>query len=552
MSFFVDEICTGSEFLQRALLVSADKAAFEATHRQSFTAFLRSFGGALVMPTSCENVVFLKFADTPAREVARAQLLLTQHLSVSDVTAQNLMFGGDDASLDESCEQAPLPLKAAAPKSPPVALVYGESDVQRVPVSPLVLEHCHDGRFSPVAVTRTDLLEWGVDVASLGEAELSVSSGSLVIGVHGVDAAEARRVADWVLDTPMVAELVECVAYDAAKAAAPAGSELVPPVRFVRFFAHNCVTPSQGVATTTMGQWLMAPPEWILEPITDSSAKALAESSRRAVERLMPLLRDNVFVLVISPSLPLVQILAPDFWRQLRSAEHKDSLTWTDKKTAAHWPYEVVAQIRARDQAPRRASWCVPKEGALLLFGIRGDEKSFSAAHAIVQSVKRRAPKRDLPMFTSVSEHVLWDLRRSEPGPKWVCLLQANAPLFDDTIERVIKYAKLSPNVRLIDVCGTRSLTLDHVRRLLAIKHVELIGIVNAVKVHNVEEKLVARFTEAERERLVWMRKADVFDREARDAVYERHCRFFSYSEQAHTAWAVHMAKASELRLPQK
>jgi hypothetical protein len=69
-------------------------------------------------------------------------------------------------------------------------------------------------------------------------------------------------------------------------------------------------------------------------------------------------------------------------------------------------------------------NYFVPKEAtaAMLLFGIRRDARAlFARAHAIVQSVARHAPKHDLPTFDNVDLQMLTRIRSSEPGLQTGC-----------------------------------------------------------------------------------------------------------------------------------
>lgn len=411
---------------------------------------------------------------------------------------------------------------------PAVASVFGIGAVQRAPVSPTIASSCGGKSQFPVTLLdRAKLISYGVDVTPLGAAELTVRCGSVMVDVHGVDEDAARRVADWVLDTPFVGEAAEFYAKRAARARGA-----LSPFKFVSFVAHNRGEPSSSGSVVVDGDWHIAEPELIKEPITDSSAKAMMTTAQRAVSGLLPGLRGEVFVLVISPTLPLVEELAPHFWRLLRKSAER--FVWRENvAAAAAWPSSVLEQLNMRlPTLPTHASWCTPKREVLFLFGVRGDGSNFAAAHAIARSVKKRAPKADLPTLLNARRCIAWD-QLTAPGPNWVCLLQDGGSLDRARVDLVLEFTRKSTSVRVVDLCGASGVTIDDVRNLAAMPHVAVIGIVGTLPGC---EKQIAQL-DASVSKLVWMSERDAYERDERDAVFQRHATFFPWVAQARAVW---------------
>lgn len=485
-------------------------------------------GASVVSMT--EPYVGFTFASAAAAHAARRTLQQNPELNVDDMTDDNLPWSVDFSSEKSDAPDAPMPAVASIRSQP---RVYGECSHQRLPICAFKSKW----QFQAFELQMADLEAYGIAVpprVRQCSARLAVVPGSVQIVVDGVDEKMARTVCEWVLESPMVAEVCE---NRLRQVAAESNAPLSISWGAVQFVAHSCVAPSRMVPVE-IGQWTLAAPAALGELPTDTSSKALADTARRAVCRLLSLNSDDVFVLLTTRSLPFVCDVAPSaFTDLLQRADVQDLFTMHKNVATDQWPLSVRSQLFSRRRAlPETASYFVPKEAtaAMLLFGIRRDARAlFARAHAIVQSVARHAPKHDLPTFDNVDTQMLTRIRSSEPSLLWVCIMASSLAFGAKMARRLVTLATESTNVQVIDLCGSTGIGAEIVNELAALTHVRVVAIAGMADAERVVKQMRADLAE----KMVWTPFEVMRQPSARDEAYVRHAAFYAFQEQARRAW---------------
>jgi hypothetical protein len=457
------------------------------------------------------------------------------------------------ARIAASLQPKPAPPVRPVLAETPDAIVYGECAHQRLPLC--ARSSAPTWRFEAFELEKAELVKHGIDVSVLGDARLSLNSGSVRIGVHGVDDAAARRVCDWILDQPKVAAVAEHLLWDVAR-------ERCAPEEItwggLKLVAHSCL-PDQPLRMPARGSWLQAM-LWLGAVPTDSSAKSIADVARRAVASLLPLPADDVFAVVTSPTLPFIkhERLAPppfiDLLNDNPQFEHRNLVPQAD------WPASVAKQIRARfdpGTLPATASFCWPKQAdAALLFGLRNSETNrlrAAAAGAIVMSVAQRLPKQDLPTFEHAWTQVLTNADSDERSDQWVCaMLSGHVWLTECDLQKLVGTVTLSANLQVVDLCAAASVTAPVVNALLAISHVRVVAIAGVEGV----EQIVKQCDPDRAQKLVWVRYEHVWCSGLSRERIDWHTAFYAFQYAALAAWHHGPCKqqetAHDMRTPER
>jgi hypothetical protein len=451
---------------------------------------------------------------------------------------------------------APRQVTRDAPSTAPVACVYGECAQQRLPICARSV--AQTWRFEPFWLPTAELAQLGVDAAALLHgAQLSIMSGSVRIGVHGVDDATAKRVCDAILDEPRVAAAAERLLWLVAHERHARAEITFDGVTFV---AHDRLPPppvEEASGWRHAGAWLIAEPHWLGVETTDSSAKSIAGVVHRAVASLLKIDARNVFAVVTSPTLPFIKDrrVAPqafiDMLDDTESAMY-GLFEHAQNKSEAEWP-SAVRQIVARFDAgalskmPATLNYCWPKgSDAVLLFGLRKSKsKSKTGAKAksiverapqalaIMMSAVRRLPKQDLPTFERSPTQVLCGVDEQAPNADWICAILSGQQLSEQSLRKLVLTVRQSPNLQVVDVCNTTCVTAAVVNDLLAISHVRVVAIAGVDGV----ERIVEECQSEHAHKLVWVALESVWVSGLSRAQIERHTQFFAFQSQARAAY---------------
>lgn len=424
-----------------------------------------------------EPFVGFVFASAEACDDARERLKRNPDLNVEDMTEENLPWSLEFMNAQSDAFDTPVPSAVATRQTAVAAhVVYGECSHQRLPICAFESQWQFEAFELPLA----DLEAYGIAIPCKVRqscVRLVVVPCSIQIAVHGVDNDTARMICDWILESPMVAEVCE---NRLREVALESGAPLSISWGAVQFVAHSCLTPSSMVPLE-VGQWALAEPIALGGIPTDASSKALADTARRAVCCLLGVNIDDVFVQVTTSS---------------RDAFH---------------------------------------DVALLLFGIRRDARTlFARAHAIVQSVARCAPKHDLPTFDNVDLQMLTRIRSSKPGPNWVCIMASSLTFGDTMARRLLMLATKSINVQVIDLCNSTGIGAEIVRALASLAQVRVIAIAGMSDAESVVRHMPPELAQ----KMVWT-PFEVFRLPSARAhqTYATHAAFYAFQEQARRAW---------------
>jgi hypothetical protein len=380
---------------------------------ESFGRYIEAFlNGEPVTPTNCQHVFFIRFKD--ATSLDRSRVLNKEFRAYCDFHKESVTLAIVEL-IDVADDVEPLPDSSQKISSSARVIVYGESVLQRVPVGSTATALDFNIPLSVAA-----LVDYGIAVDKLGDASLSLHSGSITIGIHHDDPEHAKRVAEWILETPEIAEVCENVVMGATG----------QPLQYVTFLGHNSSNKLVDSARYVCNQgWFCAPPYKLNRPVSDASGKTMPALLKRVVRSLAPrelhvLKDDDLFILFTSSSLPFVAELAPGALEYLKN---RDELQWTHNAPDNEWPPAVRKQMRGRLPALSTASWCVPhvKSHALLLLAARNQDV-LRVAYAIVGDVIDRVPCNDLPTIEgNVRSQILFNPEiRVSSSDRYCCIMQ--------------------------------------------------------------------------------------------------------------------------------